>query len=191
MWSPFCLSLVLSGDADPKERTRRARFHHRLLRNMLSVFLTPCESDAKSHGVDICHSRPRVTCYRVNTALAFSFAGPLSNAKRCFHISHYIGLHRLAHCALTHNWHTNRRRRTQVTAPWKKNKSTSHSTVIGKDTLCAIQQQVHKQSGDSVRTRKISTSKRKGFSMRTKRPHRDSQARAAIKKHHMLNVVCL
>ena len=38
MWNPFCLSSVLSGEADPRERTRRALFHHRLLRNLLSVF---------------------------------------------------------------------------------------------------------------------------------------------------------
>ena len=78
MWNPVCLSTVLSGEAGPKGRTRRARFYHRLLRNMLPVFLTPCESDAKSYGCDIFHSRTRVICYRVSTALTYTFAGPLS-----------------------------------------------------------------------------------------------------------------
>ena len=96
------LSSVLLGETDPKERTRRVRFHQRLLRNMLSVFLTPCESDAKSYGCDIFHPRTRVIWYRVSTALAYTFAGPLSLKQNgFFHISHYIGLHRLAHCALT------------------------------------------------------------------------------------------
>ena len=74
----FYLSSVLSGEADRKERTRRVRFHQRLLRNLISVFLTPCESDAKSYGCDLFHSRTRVICCRVSTALAYTFAGPLS-----------------------------------------------------------------------------------------------------------------
>ena len=33
-------------------------------------------------------------------------AGPLSlKEERCFHISHHIGLHRFAHCALNPHWH--------------------------------------------------------------------------------------
>ena len=36
-------------------------------------------------------------------SLAYTFAGHLSlKQKRCFHISHYIGWHRLAHCAPHH-----------------------------------------------------------------------------------------
>ena len=70
-------SSVLSGEANPKERTRRARFHHRLLRNMLAV-LTPCESDVKSYGCDIFHLCTSVIRYSVSSALAYTFAGPLS-----------------------------------------------------------------------------------------------------------------
>ena len=61
--------------------------------------LTPCESDANSYGCDIfhlCHLLPcqHCTCVHFRRALE-------SQAKRCFHISHNIGLHRLAHCELT------------------------------------------------------------------------------------------
>ena len=104
MWNPLCLSSVLSGAADPKERTRRARSPPSTEEYAFS-FLTPCESDAKSYGCDIFHSRTRVICDRVSTELTYTFAGPLSlKAKRCFHIGHHIGLHRSAHCALTPHW---------------------------------------------------------------------------------------
>ena len=43
-----------------------------------SFFLTPCESDAKRYGCDIFHSRTRVICCGVSTALAYTFALPLS-----------------------------------------------------------------------------------------------------------------
>ena len=72
-------------------------------------FLTPCESDAKSYGCDTFPSRTRVICYRVSTARAYTFAGPVSfKAKRCFRMCHHIGLHRSAHCALTPRWQRSR-----------------------------------------------------------------------------------
>ena len=82
MWNPFCLSSVLSGEADPKLRTQRAWFHQRLLRNMLSVFLTLYERDAKSYGCDIFHSRTRVIYFHVSTGLAYTFAGPLESQRK-------------------------------------------------------------------------------------------------------------
>ena len=42
------------------------------------LFLTFCAGDAKSYGCDTYHSRTRVICYRVSTALAYTSAGPLS-----------------------------------------------------------------------------------------------------------------
>ena len=65
---------------------QECRFHHnRLLDNC-----------------DIFHLCTSVICYCVSTALACTSAGRVSlKAKRCFHISHHIGLHRSAHCALT------------------------------------------------------------------------------------------
>ena len=60
-----------------------------------------CESDAKSYGcvtlspVHSCHLLlyQHCTCVHFRRALE-------SQAKRCFHICHHIGLHRSAHCAL-------------------------------------------------------------------------------------------
>ena len=50
---------------------------------------------------DIFHLYTGVNCYGVNIARACTSAEPLSlKAKQCFHISHHIGLHRSAHCAL-------------------------------------------------------------------------------------------
>ena len=58
---------------------------------------------------DIFHLCTCVICYCVSTALAYTFAGPLSlKAKRCLHISHHIGLHRSAHCALAPHWKRSR-----------------------------------------------------------------------------------
>ena len=65
-------------------------------------FVISCDSDAKSYGCDIFHLCTSVICYSVSTAFAYTSAGPLSLKQNgVFYISHYIMLHRSAHCALT------------------------------------------------------------------------------------------
>ena len=85
------LSLIIAvGRSNPKETTRRARFHHRLLMSMLSAFFdTFAKVTPRVAWCDTYHSRTRVICYRVSTALAYIFRRALeSQAKRCFHTCH-------------------------------------------------------------------------------------------------------
>ena len=65
----------------------------------VTFFVDPSSLIVTSSHAHLCHVLLCHLCTCVHFRRAFE-----SQAKNCFHISHYIGSHRFAHCALNPHW---------------------------------------------------------------------------------------